>query len=648
MAGQILTPAVIGVKQNEGFTDIRLGAQSADKPLGRISCGFEKQSPEILLDFGRKVTGYLEIRTAGHSRDAFVIKYGPVSDCLHMKERIKMPPKLSYCGAGRTGEYYLGDYYIACRYLSLKIDSESIQAQDVFAEILSVRVLCSQYPVVYAGDFRCEEEALNTVWRRSAYTMELCMQPYRESCRYRMKDFDESIGRFSADWKGPYGTYVLLEGARRDREVWLGDVRTQALGVYTAFGAYDICKNSLALFRDLQRQDGSTVGCGSTWQNFAEYNFWGVMAAWDCYLYCGDKAFLEQAIPAVRNILQFAEARTDDRGFFPNDASWMWTIPREGYNAGTQAILCGALRAGANLERAMHFDKAAEHWEALREKIKENINRTFWDETNGVYQEDLRLILEDKPVLLDINCYAVLFDIAEEKNKPRILSYLREHMWTAHGSATMDRPLKSPRLEENLTFYPLVSLVQSAADPVAELEKLTWAHNRKVWPFINGYEVEARFHAGDTEGALELIRRCWAQSYFDETDTYWELVDPDNTVLNCGTCYYLPKDDCYNSACHGWSGWVGYLMQTYILGVKPQKAGFIKTAVAPQTGHLKAVSGSVPTPYGNIDIEIEKTDKEYKLTVTKPVEIEIDTVLSNKERNGRASVISIQNKEDRA
>ena len=627
MAGKLLIPKIISVDAYEG----ELIYDATGNRIDKIACGFEMKSPRVVFDFGRKVTGYLQIKVGAHSADSFVVRYGPVSDCLHMSERIPMPPH---------GEY-LGDYYIACRYLCLYIDSDSIQANDVYATGVELSLISSQYPVCYAGSFTCEDEALNTVWRRGAYTLELNMQKYRESCRFRKKPFDQGIGAFSAAWKGPWGNYVLMDGPRRDREVWLGDVRAEALGVYTAFAAYDVCKSSIALFGDLARNDGLTVGSGSTWQGFTEYNYWGIVAVWECYLYTGDRSFLEHALPHVRNILEHTDSRLDARGFISNNASWMWTIPREGYNAGTQAILYFALECAAKIERVFHFEKQAAHWDALREKIKESINAEFWNEEKGVYEEAIRLIADELPVLLDINVYAVLFGLADAQRSARILAYLREHMWTPYGSATMDKKIRNARLDPALRCYPLIHLVQRAPDPVAELERFMWAHNRKVWPFINAYEVQARFVAGDTDGAIQLIKNCWAQPHFDQTDTYWEIVDPENPVFNSNTCYYLPKDDCYNSAAHGWSGWVGYLMQTYLLGVMPTAPGFAKARVSPQTGCLQSVRGEVPTPHGTIEVSVEKTDACYRVVVRKPRAIELEVCLQDADVAGRVTEISV-------
>ncbi len=626
MAGKLMIPKVISVTPNEGATSI-----TPDRAFGRIECGFEKKSPEIVYDFGKKVTGYLELKVGQNSGDTFVLRYGPTRDCLHMKEKIRMP----------ADGYFLSEFYYACRYIAVSVESESIQANPVFADIEALSLISSQYPVVYAGSFTSGDADLDTAWRRGAYTIELCMQKYKESCRFRMKDFDRTIGAFSAQWKGPFGDYVLMDGPRRDREAWLGDIRAEALGAYTAFASYDVCKNSLALFCDLQRRDGTTVGSGSTWQNFIEYNYWGIIAFWESYLYSGDRAFLEKCLPVIRNVIAFTESRLNEDGFISNDASWMWTIPREGYNAGTQAILSYALVCAAKAERAFHFDREAERLERLSERIRDSINRIFWNEERGVYEERLRITADRMPVLLDINCYCIDFGIADREKAGRILDYLRKHMWTEYGSATMDCEITGAEPDPDITCYPLTHLIKQAKDPKAEMYKFMWGHNRTVWPFMNAYEVQARFLSGDTDGAVELIRRCWCHPYFDETDTFWEMVHPKNPVFNSGTMYYIPKDDCYNSAAHGWSGWVGYLMQTYMLGVSPVTPGFGKTRIAPHLGSLETLSGEVPTPEGSIDVTVRKTSTVYTVRVSAPACIDISVDIDREELGNRRPEIVI-------
>jgi alpha-L-rhamnosidase len=54
---------------------------------------------------------------------------------------------------------------------------------------------------------------------------------------------------------------VFEDGPRRDRRVWLGDLRLQALANYCTFKDYSLVKRCLYLFATLPREDGSLPAC---------------------------------------------------------------------------------------------------------------------------------------------------------------------------------------------------------------------------------------------------------------------------------------------------------------------------------------------------------------------------------------------------
>ena len=67
-------------------------------------------------------------------------------------------------------------------------------------------------------------------------------------------------------------------------------------------------------------------------------------------------------------------------------------------------------------------------------------------------------------------------------------------------------------------------------------------------------------------------------------------------------------------------------MSAHVLGVTPIEPGFKKASVKPFLGDLEWVEGSVPTPYGLIEVRAEKgPNGEVKTQVKAPKEIEIVT-----------------------
>ena len=92
------------------------------------------------------------------------------------------------------------------------------------------------------------------------------------------------------------------------------------------------------------------------------------------------------------------------------------------------------------------------------------------------------------------------------------------------------------------------------------------------------------------------------------------------------------------SLCHAWGASPIYLIGKYFLGVRPTKPGYEEYEVRPALGNLKRMQGSVPTPFGEVNVKMDdhtitvKSDggrgklfiggKEYEIPVNKEIKIE--------------------------
>ena len=255
----------------------------------------------------------------------------------------------------------------------------------------------------------------------------------------------------------------------------------------------------------------------------------------------------------------------------------------------------------------------------LAVKIKRNINKLFWDEEKGVYFDEVNIVGYEKLVFSDSNCYAVVFGIVEEANIKRILNYLKENMWCEYGSKTIDCKIEKAILKSrcrNLECY--FGDIKNN-----DITEIIWPHNAQIWPFMNAYEVEANFIAGNTTEAFELIYKCWGNMVNKEPGTFWEMVEATTGDFTSKSLLIGSKYDVMNSACHGWSGWISYLMQAYILGIKPEKPGFIEFSISPNVGDLKKIKGNYPTPKGIIRVEILNNKDKFELVIEKPENMKI-------------------------
>src|SRR6202008_3078473 len=132
--------------------------------------------------------------------------------------------------------------------------------------------------------------------------------------------------------------------------------------------------------------------------------------------------------------------------------------------------------------------------------------------TMGLYDisEDVRNIPSQ-----DVNALAVLRGVAPADQRTSILQNLKKDLYTTNGPVAFS-------LSSVYASFPVIS------------------------PFISGFEVWARFEAGDATGALALIRTVWGHMQKGSpfySGRVWETLAPDAT----------PKFGPGTSLAHPWS-----------------------------------------------------------------------------------------------
>ena len=195
----------------------------------------------------------------------------------------------------------------------------------------------------------------------------------------------------------------------------------------------------------------------------------------------------------------------------------------------------------------------------------------------------------------DSNALALLFAVATPEQARRTMQFLEDNLWGPFGTRVID-PLEPP-------------------------DDLNWAHNHNVWPFVVGLEVEGRFEAGDHDGAMRLMRRCWGNMLRHDAECFWEMVGGEDGafVTHRPVAWSANNDmDAWDSYAHGWSAGVTYMLQAYVLGVTPLEPGFRRFRVAPRLGDLAWVEGEVPTPHGAIRVRAERRGGRVAVDVTVP------------------------------
>ena len=444
----------------------------------------------------------------------------------------------------------------------------------------------------YQGHFLSSDTKLNKIWYQGAYTNDTNSVP---------------IGAV------PGQTIpVILDGAKRDRRPWSGDLDLQGRTAFTSIGlgakGSDYIKGSLQEFGATQAANGSLYGHIQNWTVMppsggfysTSYSMYHVLSVAGYYLYSADADFVRSQYQIIKNQLGYNRSLVDPTsGFLITNAGndgRDWDFYDGGkpgavtaYNAIYYKALSDAAYLASELARlepgspsAATWQADAATWSGQAAALKDRINAVLFDAARGTYK------LADRDnanhagnsVPQDANSEAIVFGIAPASAHSGILSYLRNNLWGTFG----------PQPYSPEANYSTV-----------------------ISPFVTGKEVDARFTAGDTDGALDLIHLMWDQMTVESgpyyTGTVWEKLNQDGTDV-----------DANASLSHGWGSGPVSSLSHFVLGARPVTAGYKTWIVAPQPGDLRWAQGTVPTPQGGLVSRWIRGegDRSFTLTVSAP------------------------------
>ena len=330
---------------------------------------------------------------------------------------------------------------------------------------------------------------------------------------------------------------VLVDGLKRDRLPWGGDLVVSLLSDAYLFGDAEIVRRSLSV---LDAYEGDVNG-------IVTYSMWLVVAH-DLYqLYFGDRAFLDARWWRIKARVEDLVARTDARGFVAKGLDWVfidWTGPAS--RTALQAIWAGALDAAARLADRRR-DACADGWRALAAKVRRNLNASAWDAARGLYRAD-----PDGPggaFSRQPNVFAVVFGVADAAKARRI------------GAA----------------------LARDALPPVGT-------------PYVRGWELVALRRAGCSQAFFDGIEKTFGAMADAGATTFWEGYD----AAEKGDARYAFYGRRWGkSLCHAWSAWPAFLYVSEAMGVKPTADGWAAYEMNPIPG-AEGMRATVPTPRGDL------------------------------------------------
>ena len=458
-------------------------------------------------------------------------------------------------------------------------------------------------PSAYNGYFLSNDDTLNKIWYDGVYTAQTDAIPAGGVC-----------SNATTCSTAP----VILDGAKRDRRPWSGDLSVEGRTMFDSLGfgadGSDYIKDSIQAFGSAPQANGSICGQISNWIAFPAspatcsfysptYSMYYVLNLAEYYLYSGDTSFAESQYQVMKNELAYNATSVDpttgltivggsDWDFY--DGSKGGSAAQGGAVTATNVTYYQALAEAAWLAtelaasdpgnaNAPTWTADAATWSSQAAALKKSINTYLFNTGLGAYQlsSSSNGTHAATSVPQDANSEAIVYGVAPASDVQGILSYLKNNLWGTYGPQPY-----SP----DANYSTVIS------------------------PFISGFELDARFASGDTSDALALTNLMWAQMVNQNspfyTGTLWEKLGQNGQ-----------DTDSNASLAHGWATAPVSAFSSYLLGIQPTGPGYSTWSISPQPGNLNWAQGQVPTPSGTPVVsrwQVGSNSSSFELTMSAP------------------------------
>ncbi|MET1073335.1 MAG: NEW3 domain-containing protein, partial [Umezawaea sp.] len=510
----------------------------------------------VTLDFGKEVGGIASVRFPGTSAPGERLGLAFTESSLYIGTTSDASNGGSGPDGALTADVVPGSTWTVpkvrqrggFRYLTLFVDSAGSIALD------RVSVAITFAPTMtdlrdYDNHFHSSDPLLNRIWYAGAYTVQT---------NVIAPDTGRVWGPPGSGWDNGatvgVGDTILVDGAKRDRTVWPGDLGVSVPTEFASLGDLTPTRNALTTLYQHQTAAGELPFAGPQVNFYSSdtYHLWTLVGTANYVQYSHDLTWLRDTWTGYRRALDFALAKMGPTGLFrvtgPND----WARGGQGgENIAANSLMYQALLTGAELADLVG-DPSAASWRTTAAGVKTAVNATLWDEQAGLFRDNPTSALHPQ----DGNSLAVWFGLTDSAARARRISASLTLNWNAYGATTPEK-------------------------------------NSEIGTFPGSMEIQAHLKAGDTTRALELIRREWGymlDSPIGTGSTFWE------GYLANGQPGY---GGAYMSLAHGWATGPTSALTFSVLGIQPRSVGG-GYLVRPQPGDLTSAEGSLKTPLGDI------------------------------------------------
>jgi hypothetical protein len=308
---------------------------------------------------------------------------------------------------------------------------------------------------------------------------------------------------------------VFEDGPKRDRRLWLGDLRLQAQANYVTYRNYELVKRSLYILAGTATELGLVGTCSFErptptrgGNSILDYTALFAPTVLEYLEASGDRATAEDLWPLVLKQLDFTLEPVNTEGLMITPKSWWcfidWhrTLDKQAPEHG--AVLFG-LKATLTLAEKLGKEKEVAFIPAAIAKMEEAARKHLWDESLGLF----------------------------------ISGPKREISWASQAWLV-------------LAAVPMREQAQRAMKGVM-------AHagaEKPVTPYMHHYIVAALQAAGLRDEAWGHMQSYWGEMVKKGADTFWEVYVSGDDFLSPYGSHLM------NSYCHAWSCTPTFFLRT--------------------------------------------------------------------------------------
>jgi hypothetical protein len=450
------------------------------------------ENDSFILDFGEHITGYLKFK---------INKFGQHDAPLRLKiifgevpAEVSEPFDPKTAGLSRS---WLQDEIInidetpveinmprryAFRYLKIELIDTSSNYRIGFENIVCDAVTSGSFDLPVDADVPADLLSIDMV---SLRTLRDCMQT------------------------------VYEDGPKRDRRLWLGDLRLMMMSNAVSFRNFDLVRRCLYLFAGLAQEDGLIAGCvyerpvPSLGNNLLTYSCLLAPVLYDYATECGDWQTAEELLPVAARQLDIVWDSVNEDGLFCNQpGNWLFFdwCPELDNTAAMQATVIYCLRALLKL--------------ALQADDNMIVSTTT---------ERLAMMIPAAERMYDDN--SGLF-VSGEKN---------QISWGTQAWMV---------LAEVVTDEKAAGVLRRMIDYKAAI--------RPNGPYLYHHVIHAMLISGLKSEATEILKWYWGGMIDRGATTFWEVFSPGTDRFSAYGNFLI------DSYCHAWSATPAYLIRRYL------------------------------------------------------------------------------------